>query len=731
MKKLFLWMFFVALVMCNAWSVPVDSVKAKAYAQNFWTLRFAYRAPAQFRNVAAEAGYSNVYIFQNQNGPGFVILSGDDVAIPVLGYSDENTFDPSQMPQNLRSWIGHYENEIAAIRRSGISAAAEVSQQWENLEANRLPEEPGRAAVSPLLSTQWDQSSPYNGLCPSSCPTGCAATAMAQVMKYWNWPTTGTGSHSYTSNNNGYNYGTQSANFGNTTYQWSSMLDTYGYGASSTARNAVATLMYHCGVSIEMKYTPNESGAFISDYSEFGYASQPCVKTALKTYFKYSNSITTKVKQSYTDAQWINQLKTELNSSRPIVYSGYDDEENPTSGHAFVCDGYDASNNFHFNWGWSGYADGYFVVTSLTPAPGGIGGGNYDFSYGQHALFGIEPDNGGGGGEESAYNIQMYSDFTISPNPLVQGQSVSVSADVANVSDADFYGSFKLVLETANATQVQVIQEITVNQAFSSMTYGNLPMSGTVTASAGTYKLALYYKGSNESTWHYCGTNYGYDNPVTVTVTGSSTNSYNIQMYSDFTISPNPLVLGQSVSVSAAVANVGDNSFYGSFKLVLETANATQVQLIQEVTVSQSQSLPSMSYWESFPMSGTVTAAAGTYRLALYYKGNGESSWHYCGTDYGYNNPVTVTVRSNTGVTDLNASSCTVWPNPATDFVVITANAPVIENVELFTLAGKRVMEKNRMNSGEKLNLSTLPAGIYLLRLTTEEGVSCQKIIKQ
>ena len=88
---------------------------------------------------------------------------------------------------------------------------------------------------------------------------------MAQVMKYWNWPTTGTGSHSYTSNNNGYNYGTQSANFGNTTYQWSSMLDTYGYGASSTARNAVATLMYHCGVSIEMKYTPNESGAFISD----------------------------------------------------------------------------------------------------------------------------------------------------------------------------------------------------------------------------------------------------------------------------------------------------------------------------------------------------------------------------------------------------------------------------------------------------------------------------------
>ena len=138
-----------------------------------------------------------------------------------------------------------------------------------------------------------------------------------------------------------------------------------------------------------------------------------------------------------------------------------------------------------------------------------------------------------------------------------------------------------------------------------------------------------------------------------------------------------------------------------------------------------------MNYWENVPFSGTITASAGTYKLALYYKGSTESSWHYCGTDYGYNNPVTVTVRSNTGVDDRNTSSTTIWPNPATDFVVITTDASVIKSAEIFTVAGKHVLGKNNLTSGESINISSLPAGIYLLRLTTDEGVSCKKIIKQ
>ena len=724
MKKILLCITLAVMAWCSAWAAPVDSTRAKTYAQNFWALQCSHRAPAQFRNVAAEAGFSNIYIFQNQNGNGFVILSGDDLAIPVLGYSDENNFEPSQMPHNLRSWLGHYEKEIASARRLGMPAAEEVSRQWENLEAGRWPVEPSRDAVSPLLSTQWDQDSPYNNLCPNGSPTGCAATAMAQVMKYHNWPTTGTGSHSYTSNYQGYNYGTQSANFGNTTYQWSNMLNTYGYSASSAARTAVATLMYHCGVSIEMGYTPDGSGAYIADYGDHS----PCVELALKTYFGYSSSLTSKWKDNYNNTQWSNLVKNELNNNRPLVYSGYDDDENPQSGHAFVCDGYNASGNFHFNWGWSGYGDGYFALNSLTPAPGGIGGGNYDFSYIQHALFGVEPSNGGGGGDETDFNLQMYSAFTINPNPLVQGQSVSVDVNMANIGSGDFNGSARLVLETANATQVQVIQEGSLGQTLSAGYYISLSFSGNVTASAGSYKLALYYKATNESSWHYVsGTEYGYSNPQTVTVTGST--APNLQMYTNFNISPNPLRQNNSATITVSVYNQGNAAFNGKLKAVLENNGGTQQQLIQQKTVNSF----SANSTDIFTFTGNITVPAGSYKLALYYQQNGSSTWSYVGNSYNssLSNPKNVTVTGSSAVADANGQSSTIRPNPACDWVEISATTPVINQMEIFNMAGEIVLSRQQMESGTQVNLSDLPSGIYFVRITTADGVSQQKLIKQ
>jgi hypothetical protein len=198
------------------------------------------------------------------------------------------------------------------------------------------------ASAGPLLSTKWNQGQYYNASCPVDAegtdghvPVGCVAVAMAQVMKYHNYPVTGTGSHSYSHPV----YGTLSANFGATTYNWASMPDSL-----SKYDSDVATLLYHVGVSVEMDYTPDQSGAYMSDAAY-----------ALETYFKYSNSLSYVWKSSYSTDEWTTILRTEIDNKRPILYSGHG-----TGGHAFVCDGYSGSDYFHFNWGWGGSEDNYF-----------------------------------------------------------------------------------------------------------------------------------------------------------------------------------------------------------------------------------------------------------------------------------------------------------------------------------------------------------------------------------
>jgi len=206
----------------------------------------------------------------------------------------------------------------------------------------------------------------YNASCPADAAgpdghvwAGCVATAMAQVMKYHNYPTTGTGSHSYSHPT----YGTLSANFGETTYNWASMPDSL-----SDYNSDVAKLLYHIGVSVDMDYAPDGSGAYMSDAAY-----------ALETYFKYSNSLSYVWKSSYSTDEWTTILRTEIDNKRPILYSGHG-----TGGHAFVCDGYSGSDYFHFNWGWGGSEDNYFYLNDLTP-------GSYDFTDSQGAVIGIRP----------------------------------------------------------------------------------------------------------------------------------------------------------------------------------------------------------------------------------------------------------------------------------------------------------------------------------------------------
>lgn len=727
MKKLFLFVSIIALSMSALFSSPVDPATAKRLAETFWSQKCPTRAQADFRSVSAEIGFQNIYIFNNQNGDGFVILSADDCAIPVLGYSDNSTMPVGELPANLRSWLGYYEGTIAAAVAHNAVADESVARQWTNLRAGRLPVEETRDAVSPMLTTKWDQDAPYNNLCPGGSYTGCAATAMAQVMKYHNWPTTGTGSHTYSSTFGSYTYSNLTANFGTTTYDWSHMNNTYTSYSTGTSATAVATLMYHCGVAIEMAYSPEGSGAYIADLYNYGAGSHASVEYALKTYFSYKSTIHAVWKDNYsTDTQWANMLKTELNAGRPVVYSGYDSDN--SSGHAFVCDGYNSSDQFHFNWGWSGYADGYFAVSSLTPSPGGIGGGSYDFSYTQHAVIGIEPTNGTGGGTEtSAYDIKLYADMTITPTPLQKNESMSVTTTIANYGDNAFSGSLKLSLLTSTGTEAQILQQGDLNGTLNSLSGANITMGGDVTVSAGTYKVALYYKGSDESAWTLVSDDLGHANPVTVTVTEPAASSANLQMFNNFTINPSPMVKGSNVNVTVSVYNQGSGDFSGAMKLALLNSSSQEVQVIQQKNYSISATSSDICTF-----TGTVTVNAGSYKLALYYKPSTATSWTLVGTNLVSNsNPKNVSVVTPSGISDICSTQVEITPNPAKDVIRISAPTLHIDRVDIFNMMGEKVLSKSGMTSGTTLNISSLSAGVYLLRLTTADGVSTRKIVKQ
>lgn len=388
MKKAFLFLILALAGTSLLLAAPVDPKLAKSVAQNFMRQQTPATADKLIWSEAQHpAGKQEMFLFTCQP-EGFVIVAADDVAMPILGYSVSSTFDNKNVPEHIAHWLEGYDSEIRYLKANNIAQGDMAATEWQALQRGENFPQYSAGSVSPLLTTQWSQSPYYNNLCPydnanrGTSVTGCVATAMAQVMKYWNHPTVGNGSHSYSQRG----FGTISANFGNTTYDWANMPNTLSSYSTSTQVNAVATLMYHCGVSVEMNYSANASGAQVY-MPQRGYAA---VNWAWLDYFDYSSDLRGVYQSQYTTTQWIQLLKDELDASRPVLYAGFDSE----SGHAFVCDGYNTSNKFHFNWGWGGHYDGYFAIGALNPGGGGTGSNStYTFNLNNVALVNVHPNN--------------------------------------------------------------------------------------------------------------------------------------------------------------------------------------------------------------------------------------------------------------------------------------------------------------------------------------------------
>ena len=428
MRRIILLTVSLLLTVTTIFAERVSQADAALVAKNFMS------APAVQTGVkkvvptemvlkkAASAEENQYYVYENANGEGWVMVAADDAVTPILAYSKTGTFKTENQPANVKTWLGKYDTFIKKVVEDGLVANEETSAMWNRLRKSPPSTPGGNVVVDMLVQTQWDQDEPYNLYAPGTgtagegsnkAYTGCVATAMAQVMKYWEWPKKGTGSHTYQPvmdifDNDG-NYlrtdtiypGFLTVKFGETTYDWDNMLNKYTSSATTAQENAVATLMYHCGVSAEMQYGGDAydgSGTYTINYGDWD--DPTCAQNSFPKYFGYKrDGLTsyyrdgytyqgTKYYDSWTDAAWTAMIKGELDKHHPIMYDG----SGAKGGHSFICDGYDDQNYFHFNWGWSGSNDGWYKLDNLVPGSGGAGGGSYNFTNTQGVIIGIVPD---------------------------------------------------------------------------------------------------------------------------------------------------------------------------------------------------------------------------------------------------------------------------------------------------------------------------------------------------
>lgn len=402
---------------------------------------------------------------------GFVVVANNDEFSAVVGYSQVpfTSFPPAlewylaAANQTMQDMVANH------VRRTTIPPSAEYP-----------------SSLGPLLTTTWDQGSPYNKLCPGGngsstrlYPTGCVATALAQVMKYHNYPIKGNGEHQYSFQPSSGDGRIIEANFGETTYEWDKMLDNYKSSYTDEEALAVATLMLHCGVAVDMDYTPSGSGA---------YGVEAC--QALKKYFSYNKNTRLYTRNFYSAEAWMQMIYKELNQYGPIYYSGV----NPSSGgHAFVLEGYDETGLVRINWGWGGSSNGLFDIALLNPS-------GSQYSAEQQMILKLDPS------VETPYESQIVAETLTFTIPSTK-KSVTITGRVYNAGAEKFAGQLVCVLQNTADRSITTLRT-SDEMAMEPITNGqywiknfSLPANSLSSVANGTYRLYVGSRTADDSSW--------------------------------------------------------------------------------------------------------------------------------------------------------------------------------------------------------------------------------------
>ena len=772
----------IAIILLTAFPLTGQTTKvtpqtAEQVARTFWNLHHdrdvaELSAPMQHLDTR----WDGFYIFAPVKGKGFVIVAADDRVRPVLAYSFHNNAMRDSMAPGLDWWLNGWQQQVDELRKE---KGGERNEEWQQLLAgNGIPR--SLTAVAPMITTQWDQEAPYNDSCPTRIEsgsnvralTGCVATAMAQVMKYWNYPVHGTGIHTYNSVSffgYGYTFGEQTANFGATVYDWDNMPNSLTTASPDVQKAAVATLMYHCGVACDMYYGSAFNGGSGSTLINIPNLRQGNALNGMIKYFGYSSSATGMERIKYDDNSWTALVRGELDASRPIIYGSVPQY---SSGHCFVCDGYDDENRYHFNWGWSGDGDGFFTLNSLTP---NIGPYSYDFTSGQQMLVCIQPHTG----EDSLCIIRQFpytENFETAPTgweAVASNIHFSYSWMVVDSTGVDgnySAGVFKTLYDSCDdhmySPSIVTPGDYKVNWQLRAM---NASVSDSYTLTVGTET----FNDIVESTaWQSRELVFSVAEGDTLCLDfshASHSNSGGIlidnvvieQLLPDYTItmSANPnnggivtgggtYQQGQSCTVTAT-ANEGYtfNNWTENGNVVSNNASYSFPVTSNRVLVANFTLNTLLITAAVDPAEGGTATGGGTYNYGDEVTITVETNEDWAFQNWTENGTVVAEEKTYTfiatadhnfvanllyteGIGEQNGSKILIYPNPVNDKLTIEAQE-AIGIVEIYNLMGTLVYGQKNCTNKVEINTADLQGGIYFVHLTNDKVSEIRRFVKE
>lgn len=605
---------------------PVTESEALQLATNFHQLRSGTKLRSADALTLVWKGNSSglrsavanppFFIYNIGDHQGFVIVSGEDATKTILGYADEGAFRTDFMPENLRNWLNFYQQEIEAVRAASASAAA--TSEVATIAT-------GTTTMAPLLGDiKWNQTDPFYLLCPFDSSSnkhalaGCVAVAMAQIMRYHRWPVTGTGSHSYTDEN----FGKQSVDFSKTTYDWDNMPGTYSSTSTTAQEAAVSTLIYHCGVAVDMAYSTEGSSSTISNAAE-----------AMINHFGYDADMQRYERPYYSSGEWNNLIKNELNNLRPVYFSASSD----AGGHAFVCDGYDSNSLFHINWGWGGSSNGYFELSSLSSNYPGIVGAAPEFCYFQSILSNIHKADAVSNATNQILVNKTGLTSSVASVSKINSSSFAITLNFANMGTTSSLIRFGIgYIKEGSNTLTKLVENSSTN--YSTISLGFIyTKTFTITnpvvlSTAGKYRLYPIYLPKDSVNWSIMRGTPSLNNCMILTV-ASTNGAATIQpelAVPQLVLTSTPqiqsrLYFNKTLNVDLSFKNNGQE-FFSRVGFCL--TNATNP--MDRWYICESKVLCPAGETKTFHLSGTVNCPPGNYYFeAVFDSTNSNSTMNY------------------------------------------------------------------------------------------------------
>ncbi len=579
----------------------------------------------------------DIFAFNIGNDEGFILISGDDAAPPILAYSMEGSISADNIPPNTFEWLNSYRTYIQYLQDNNIQQSETVKAAWDGTENNV---EVANPIVSPLISTKWGQGTYYNAKCPYDDEaqnfvwTGCVATAMAQVMNYWEYPAKGTGFHT----DNNFNNGALSGKFGMTYYDWDLMPDIV-----NEPNSAVATLLYQCGVAADMVYSVEASGAFLDERLFFQEKGVSSAEIAFWKYFGYEPSVRYEESNEYSIEEWKSLLKSELDANRPMIYEG---NKEGGSGHAFVCDGYSEDDYFHFNWGWRGSYDGYFLMDALNP-------GTQNYSSDQAVLLGIVPSE-----NNSGYKLELTDNLQVENSSIAYGDVFSVSAEIENNGSELFQGDICAAIFDDQNTfidSLQVKQDLTIASGESSglLTFTSERLTDLFPGSY-TVNILFCQDGGDWDFVNASETNTDIIDSAVLTVEYEN----QISLGTQIEVETPKVYMSDTLKLNFNVTNNSDTDFSGSLKLSLYDIHGEFVtNLFEKLDVEIQVNSTNTDDFSFF--TEQLNVKPGEYSMVLFHKVD-EGDYELTGAGM-YDNPAKIIVLAHEAELDQYEDNNTIY----------------------------------------------------------------------